>query len=179
MSAVFNPNQTEDNNNIKGETTPMGLDMYLSVATYLHDFKDTPPNERAAYARVLSEAGVAQFTPLHGLPYVTVKLPVSMWKNAYQVHHWLVAHMPDGEDIRDAAREIARSGLEELLALCKQLLEKQNREQANNLLPWPGGVEIRDDWDFYWWNLRVTIRQLEPVLKDPQFVDWDFFYEAS
>jgi len=67
-----------------------------------------------------------------------VKLPVSMWKNAYQVHHWLVAHMPDGEDIRCAAREIARIDLEELLALCKQLLEKKNREQANDLLPWPG-----------------------------------------
>lgn len=158
----------------------MGLDMYLSAATYLDDFETTPPEEKAAYARVLTEVGVVRFKPLHGIRYVTVKLLVATWKDAYQVHDWLIAHTPDGGDIRLAEREIAREDLEKLVALCNQLLRKNDNDEANHLLPWPShGLETKDDWDFYWWNLQVTVKQLGAVLKDPRFVNWEFFYQAS
>lgn len=158
----------------------MGLDMYLSAATYLDDFDNTPSEEKAAYARVLTEVGIARFEPLHGLRFATVKLVVACWKNAYQVHDWLIAQTSDGGDIRLAEREIARQDLVKLTDLCKQLLKEKDRERANELLPAPTScLEGEGGWDFYWWNLEATVRQLEAVLKDPQFAEWEFFYLAS
>jgi hypothetical protein len=83
----------------------MGLDMYLSAGTYLHDFHNTPAGERASCRKVLAEVGVASFQSPTSIPFVTVKLQIADWKNAYQVHHWFIDRARDGEDLRLVAME--------------------------------------------------------------------------
>jgi hypothetical protein len=163
----------------------MGLDMYLKVATYLHNFDNTPPLEKASYQKVLGEVGVGGFKPANSIPYVTVKILFADWKNAYQIHRWLVDNALNVGDVRQAESEIGRDQLQELLILCRQLLGSRDRKAAAKLLPLPKGLfrtkeERQAYWQVdYWLHLEHTIQQLSPVLDDPKFADWEFFYRAS
>ena len=163
----------------------MGLDTYLSVATYLDNFENTTPAERASYRKVLEEVGAGSFSPKHSIPFLTVKLLVAEWKNAYAIHRWIVEHAQDGDDIRATEREIPRECLQELLELCKHLLQKKSRKEAERLLPPPEHLfskreDSEDLWrEGYWWGLKGTIRQMSAVLENPTFDDWEFFYSAS
>ena len=157
--------------------------MYLSTATYLHDFENTPPGERAGYRKVLAEVGVASFQSLTSIPFVTVKLQIADWKNAYQVHQWLIDRACDGEDLRQVEMEVYREDLQELVDLCRRLLEKRDRKDAAASLPPPDNLwRTEEDWrDYYdrcegryWAELEVTVRQLGPVLDNPKFADWEF-----
>ena len=166
----------------------MGLNMYLSAATYLHDFDNTPPGERASYRKVLAEVGVASFQSLTSIPFVTVKLQIADWKNAYQVHRRLIDRACDGDDLRQVEMEVYREDLQELVDLCRRLLEKRVREEAAASLPPPEKLwRTKEDWrdyydrgkGLYWAELEATVRQLEAVLDNPRFDDWEFFYSAS
>jgi hypothetical protein len=171
--------------NTQRKTKTMGLDMYLSIATYLHDWNGTPPEEKASYRKVLAEVGVASFKPLSHIPYVTIKLLIADWKNAYQIHQWLVNRAQDGDDRRQVETEVCREDLQELVDLCKRLLEKRDREEAAASLPPPDDLwDTEEDWnDYYdywrgryWSELVVTAEQLGAVLNNPKFDDWEFFY---
>ena len=159
--------------------------MYLSAATYLHDFDNTPPGERASYHKVLAEVGVASFKPLCHIPYVSVRLLIADWKNCYQIHQWLVDRAQDGDDIRLVQTEVYREDLQELVDLCRRLLVKRDRDEAAASLPPPDNLwRTEEDWrDYYdlgegryWAELKVTVRQLGPVLDNQKFADWEFFY---
>ena len=162
--------------------------MYLSIATYLDGWDGTPPEEKASYRKVLTEVGVASFQPLCHIPYVTVKLLIADWKNAYHIHRWLVDRAQDGDDRRQVETEVCREDLQELVDLCKRLLEKRDREQAAASLPppdnfWDTEQDWRDYYDCYqgayWAQLEVTVKQLGAVLRNPKFDEWEFFYFAS
>jgi len=166
----------------------MGLDMYLSAGTYLHDFHNTPAGERASYRKVLAEVGVTSFQSLTSIPFVTVKLQIADWKNAYQVHQWLIDRAQNGEDLRLVGMEVYREDLQELVHVCKRLLIKRDREEAAAALPPPENLwRTEEDWrDYYdggegryWAELELTVRQLEPALDNPEFAEWEFFYLAS
>jgi hypothetical protein len=158
----------------------MGLDMYLSAAKYAHNFDNSPPEEKALYRKLLAEVGIARFRPIHNMPYICVRLLIASWKNAYQVNNWLVAHALGGEDIRQVDREVEREQLQELMDLCEQLLQQKDRKKAAALLPSPDcWLKTEDDWDYYWFHLEITVKQLGAVLNNQRFDGWEFFYEAS
>ena len=75
--------------------------------------------------------------------------------------------MQDGEDTRQET-EVQREQLQELVALCKRLLKKKDREEAAELLPPLDDVFKTEDeenyyWEeAYWWELKATLRQLGP-----------------
>ena len=162
----------------------MGLDMDLYAVTYLDGFKSAPPEQRAAFRKVTAIVGIAPFTPHDSIPYIAVKLHAADWKNAYHIHRWIVDHMQDGEDTRQET-EVQREQLQELVALCNRLLKKKDREEAAELLPPLNDLFMTEDeenyyWEeAYWWHLKATLRQLGPLLNDPKFNAWEFYYHAT
>ena len=93
-------------------------------------------------------------------------------------------HVQDGEDTRQET-EVQREQLQELVALCKRLLKKKDREEAAELLPPLDDVFKTEDeenyyWEeAYWWELKATLRQLGPLLNDPKSNAWEFYYHAT
>jgi hypothetical protein len=80
---------------------------------------------------------------------------------------------------------LLREQLQELVALCKHLLEKKDRDEAAELLPPMDGLfRTKDDSDYfwreaYWWDLDSTLRQLIPLLNNSKFDDWEFYHHAT
>ena len=48
---------------------------------------------------------------------------VGYWRKANQIHNWFVENIQDGEDDCDYHREVTKEDLEELLDVCKRVLE--------------------------------------------------------
>lgn len=48
---------------------------------------------------------------------------IGYWRKANQIHNWFVETVQDGEDDCDYHREVTEEDLEELLSLCKRVLE--------------------------------------------------------
>src|ERR1035438_1735305 len=163
----------------------MGFDMYLSAVTYLRNCDHTPPSEKESYRQVLSIVGVEEFKPLNSIPYVTVKILFADWKNAYHIHQWLVDHALDAGDVRQVESRVGRDKLQMLLNLCRQLLVDRDCVAAAKLLPLPKGLSRTEEasnaygQECYWRDLEDTVQQLVPVLADPKFADWQFYYLAS
>lgn len=103
---------------------------------------------------------------------------VATWRKANQIHDWFVQNCQGGRD--DCQKTmVSLDNLRELVQLCKTVLE--NKEQAPHLLPTSSGFFFGstnyDDW--YFQDLQNTVDMLEPIIKDPDFQDWWFFYQAS
>jgi hypothetical protein len=157
----------------------MGLDMYLSCVKYAHNSDNSPSDEKASYGKVLAEMGIGGFAPTHEMPFLTVSLLIGNWKNAHQVHDWLIANALNGEDIRLVDQKVERKQLYALMDLCEHLLLKKDRKEASELLPSPGCLTTDEDWGNYWLDLEDTVQQLGIVLHDKRFDAWEFFYQAS
>lgn len=162
----------------------MGLDMDLYAVTYLDNFESSPPEQKAAFLTATAAVGIAPFTSHDSIPHIAVRLHVADWKNAYQIHRWIVDHVQDGEDTRQETA-VVREQLQELVALCKHLLKKKDCEQAAKLLPPVAGLfktkEAREHYweESYWWDLDSTLRQLVPLLSNPKLAKWEFYYHAT
>lgn len=139
----------------------MGLDMYLEGEKYL--FSRGKDREVSA---LLPEFG--------GLPVKKVRAEVAYWRKANQIHSWFVQHVQNGvDDCGDYY--VDRKQLKALRALCKKAL---NSKDASLLEPAEGfffGSTNIDDW--YWDNLKETVKQLNKALKLPE--DISLYYHSS
>jgi len=158
----------------------MGLDMYLSAQTYLDNSRRDPPERKAAYQQVMATVGIESFTPANSIPFLTIRICVADWKNAYHIHRWFVEHVQNGKD-ECIETEVYREQVQELADLCKQLLRSKDCRQAAKSLPLPDGfsLEDADTVEGYWRHLEATAEQLETVLNNPDFDRWDFSYRSS
>ena len=75
---------------------------------------------------------------------------------------------------------VERERLVELLTVCKNVLEKKDKEVAEDLLPTTGGFFFGsteyDEW--YWFQVEQTITILENILAKTDD-NWYFEYQAS
>ncbi len=153
----------------------MGLDQYLSASRYVGGWNHSSDEERALYGDLLSKLGLSpSLNP--GAPSLTVKVNVAYWRKANQIHGWFVANVQDGVDECQVA-DVEREKLVELRDLCKQAIEDKQPLIEPKSGFFFGSMTI-DDW--YWEDLKLTVRQLDAVLNNPVFNDhWTFAYQSS
>lgn len=159
----------------------MGLDMYLKAKKYVnkHDYKqqDSKPKMTQEYINLATLYPELDTGDIYGFE---ISRSIAYWRKANQVHVWFVLHCQGGED---DCREhyVDREQLQELLDLCKKVLDKKDKAYALEHLPpqqgfFFGSTEI-DDW--YWQDITETIVQLSAILENERLKDYDFYYQAS
>ena len=149
----------------------MGLDMYLEAEYYIWS------NENVEVKGI----------DVEGLKLKKIVVDVGYWRKANQIHNWFVENTRNGID--DCQRSyVSRHYLEELLRICKEILENcelvdnetiTNDSIARELLPTQsgfffGGTEY-DEW--YYRDIEETVKILEKALELPKI--WDFYYQSS
>jgi hypothetical protein len=157
----------------------MGLDMYLEARRYVGGWSHSKQQEKDLYAEVLKVIGMPPEHASAHSPSLTVQVNVAYWRKANQIHGWFVKECADGEDECNPA-PASRQKLQELVGVCKSLLESRDKEKALKLLPpqegfFFGTYEV-DEW--YWQDLRDTVEQVERALQLDED-KWDFIYQAS
>ena len=155
----------------------MGLDMYLTAKRYMskHFDKDDVARQ-AAIAEQFPELKGRADRWGDGSPVKEVSIEAAYWRKANAIHKWFVDNVQDGED-NCAPYYVSREKLEELRALCQQVLDF--RHLATDKLPpqqgfFFGTAEVND---FYFQDLEDTIRMINEALTLPP--NWDFEYRAS
>ncbi len=98
----------------------MGLDMYLSAHKYVGDWKHSPKEEKDAYKKVMTGAGMPGFR-CDGAPSVSVNVTVAYWRKANHIHAWFVEKTQEGKDECQESY-VSREQLAELVAECKRIL---------------------------------------------------------
>jgi len=161
----------------------MSLNIDLYAAICLDGHEKSPPAHRDKFAKVIDLVGLAPFTPVDSIPYVSVKLHVADWSHAYNLWQWFAEHGETGEASFEETR-ISREDLQQLLEICQRLLVRRNRKEAQAALPLPPGQfkrkkEEDEYWrEYFWPHVEMTVQQLGPILTNPKFTKaWEFRYK--
>lgn len=140
----------------------MGLDMYLTAERYFWNDEEKP------HLDCIPE----------GYQTKTVTVQVAYWRKANAVHRWFVDNIQDGKD-ECLAHFAPREKLLELCQLCQKVLD--DPDQAAELLPTTNGFFFGttdyDEW--YFADLKETIRQITAALAIFPENQWDFEYRSS
>ena len=157
----------------------MGLDMYLYKQTYVQNWDHMKPEERIEIILSKNTKGINP----DKISYIIEK--VGYWRKANAIHGWIVEKCADGVD---ECQEIhmPKQKLNELLQLCCSILGEESEEErtkaALEKLPptsgfFFGSAKAGDEW--YVEDLKNTIRILEEVLAETDFVESKIIYQAS
>lgn len=159
----------------------MGLDQYLEARKYVAGYSHRPIDEQNEYEETLNAVGLsrADLSP-EASPFATLNVSVAYWRKANQIHRWFIDnHAPEGvDDCRPFG--VSRDDLLELVSLCKQV--RDDNSKAGELLPVSEGGFFFGSYEYDEWyfkDVENTIEQLELILNNPKFMDYDFFYQAS
>lgn len=152
----------------------MGLDMYLTKRVSVKG-KEGNVN--------LSEIGIVNFWDEEGDLIInpakmdSIILDIAYWRKANQIHRWFVTNCQDGKD-DCGLHEVSKEQLEELLSLCKTVLE--NPEKAPELLPTTSGFFFgnTDYGDYYTEDIQNTINMLQQELDNPDPEGY-YYYQSS
>ncbi len=150
----------------------MGLDMYLSAKVELGKYcsKDLKGKDEEI-RKILPEMFKSG-----NLDSLDIKFEVGYWRKANHIHQWFVEKCQEGKDECQNSW-VSRERLRELLELCKKVLK--NKKLAKKELPAPVGFFFGGtDYDeYYFGDLKETIKIIEKCLKLPDY--WDFEYHSS
>jgi len=164
----------------------MGLDMYLSAKKHVEkiDWKkldrdnditmDSPEVVNSLFNEIVNTAGLEDVA--HGIYGVEVSVTCAYWRKCNQIHAWFVNNVQGGED-NCGEYYVPKEKLMELLAICQQALFKKDP----CLLPpqtgfFFGSTDI-DEW--YWADIKDTIKQLKHVLELSEKSKLSFYYTSS
>lgn len=154
----------------------MGLDMYLRarlhVSQYFNDeWKEEVKGLTVPWPGVSNAPG-----------YFSMELEkiVAYWRKANAIHKWFVDNCAKGEDNCQRV-PVDTSELEQLVRICKLLLEDKDPDKAKEMLPpqpgfFFGSTEV-DEW--YWQDLEETVKQIEAILSHEEVHRFDYTYQAS
>jgi hypothetical protein len=165
----------------------MGLDMYLSARKHVNkidweklDRSNGSVNYAAAtipqWNDVVNAAGVATLVDEDSIYGVDVSVNVAYWRKSNQIHNWFVINVQRGED--DCGEYyVSNNKIKELLETCRQALFNKDP----NLLPpregfFFGSTDV-DEW--YWNDIKNTIKQLKRLTELPDFEQLSFYYQSS
>jgi hypothetical protein len=94
----------------------MGLDMYLYRKTFVQNWDHHTPDERHKF---FIEGPQAEYIKPERITYIVEQ--VAYWSKANQIHRWFIENVQGGKD--DCGEyHVEPEKLQELLALCKQVL---------------------------------------------------------
>jgi len=164
----------------------MGLDMYLSAKKHVEkiDWKkldrdngltmDSPEVVNSLFNEIVTTAGLENVA--HGIYGAEVSVTCAYWRKSNQIHAWFVDNVQGGED--DCGEYyVSQDKLRELLTTCQQALFKKD---PSLLQPregfFFGGTDI-DEW--YWNDIKDTIKQLKHVLELSEKSKLSFYYTSS
>ena len=156
----------------------MGLDMYLYRREYVSGWENTfisdKPGMTDLYKSIVDYFEVD--TPESG-PFVYVDICVAYWRKANAIHKWFC----DLDGGKDECQNIyvTMDRLLELRDLCQRVLNDPSL--AEELLPSQSGFFFGstdyDDW--YITDLKLTIDQIDRILKPIKSDYAEFIYRAS
>lgn len=164
----------------------MGLDMYLSARKYVDkidwsvlDRQDESDYAAATYPQwnnIVEAAGMSNIADKNDIYGVHVSVNAAYWRKANQIHKWFVDNVQDGED-NCQEYYVSHSQLKELLATAQQALFKKD---PSELPPSAGFFFGSYDIDeYYWGQIKNTIKQLSKLTELPNFRDLSFYYQSS
>ncbi|MFZ9741704.1 MAG: hypothetical protein ACO3CQ_07420 [Candidatus Nanopelagicaceae bacterium] len=164
----------------------MGLDMYLSARKHVEkiDWNKLDRSNGIDYSAatfpqwndVVNAAGVATLVDEDSIYGVDVSVNVAYWRKSNQIHNWFVINVQRGED--DCGEYyVSHNKLKELLDTCREALSNKDP----NLLPpregfFFGSTDV-DEW--YWADIKDTIKQLDNLVNLPDFERLSFYYQSS
>lgn len=159
----------------------MGLDMYLEARKFVSGYAHRPLDEQNEYEETLAVLGLtrADFSP-EASPFGTISVSVAYWRKANQIHAWFINnHAPDGVDDCRPFLVGGKVELKVLRDLCKQVLD--DHDKAEELLPPSQGFFFGSyEYDeYYFSDLTNTVEQLDKLLANPKFDNFEFVYHAS
>ena len=164
----------------------MGLDMYLHARKYVEKINwekldrdndisfDSPEVVNPLWKDIVDIAGVSNVaTDIYG---VNVDVTCAYWRKANQIHAWFVDNVQQGED--DCGDYyVSHEKLKELRETCRQALFAKDP----SLLQPRGGFFFGntdiDEW--YWRDIKDTIKKLDRIFKLPEFDKLSFYYTSS
>ena len=164
----------------------MGLDMYLSARKHIAktDWNKLDRDNGVDYAAatfpqfndVVESAGVATLVDMNSIYGLDVSVNVAYWRKANAIHGWFVNNVQGGED-NCGEYYVSNDKIRELVRVCTLALTNKDP----NLLPpadgfFFGSTDI-DEW--YWYGLKDTIDQLQPLIDRPDFDNLSFYYQSS
>jgi hypothetical protein len=153
----------------------MGLDMYLTKETYIG----------AEYAHRQIDGTIfitkeGKRIPINFNQISEITESVAYWRKANAIHKWFVDNVQEGQDDCGKYR-VTIEQLKQLVKICKTVLKDHSK--AGELLPpqsgfFFGSTDI-DEW--YFEDLKSTIKQLTPIIKDYPSEDFDvtIYYQSS
>jgi len=161
----------------------MGLDMYLSASKYLGNWEHSNEEEKAAFRKVADALEITDST-CDESPSITVDLTVGYWRKANAIHNWFVHNAQDGVDNCEK-HYVSREKLTELLETCEEVLKAKGKPNQKDIvtseLPPQGGFFFgsTDIDESYWEDVELTISQIENILNNKKFENFDFYYQSS
>lgn len=164
----------------------MGLDMYLSAKKYVEKInwsaiRDSDSMDYAAatfpqWNSIVEIADMSHIADVNDIYGVSVSVNAAYWRKANQIHKWFVDNVQDGND-NCGEYYVSHTQLKELLTTCRQaLLNKDPKELQPSAGFFFGTYDIDE---YYWGQIKNTIRQLDRLVKLPDFENLSFYYSSS
>lgn len=153
----------------------MGLDMYLTKETYIG----------AEYAHRQIDGTIfitkeGKRIPINFNQISEITESVAYWRKANAIHKWFVDNVQEGNDDCGKYR-VTIEQLKQLVKICKTVLKDHSK--AGELLPPQSGFFFgsTDIDEYYFEDLKSTIKQLTPIIKDCPSEDFDttIYYQSS
>lgn len=172
----------------------MGLDMYLYARKYVSgvDYgRDSSGqfsmSENPELDTVINIIGLNRDDLEQNLPSAVIGVKVLQWRKANAIHDWFVNNVQAGED-NCKEHYVSREKLEELLSTLGEVLDiKNNRHNGDptitveDLLPTAQGFFFgSEEYDEYYWSeVERTYEEINALLNNEKFQDFDFEYSSS
>lgn len=164
----------------------MGLDMYLSARKYvnkvdwkvLHDNHelsyDSPEAILPEFQSIVDTAGLSDLaTDVQG---TQVSVTCAYWRKANQIHNWFVTNVQNNVD--DCGEYyVSKDKLTELRELCRKTLFEKNPQLLQTREGFFFGSTDIDQ--YYWEDIKHTIKKLDKVINHKDFNDLSFYYQSS
>ena len=154
----------------------MGLDMHLKASKYISGWEHSGLNAPKQFKSVLRAGEIPVSCVTDEAPSLEVTFNVAYWRKANAIHAWFVQECQEGIDECQTSY-VPREKLEELRDLCAQVLATKNYKLLEPQSGFFFGSTEINEW--YWNDLKDTVKKLTAILNDPALKDCSFYYRSS
>jgi hypothetical protein len=151
----------------------MGLDMYLTKKIYIGSKYEHRNVEANVDIKV--NGNVININPKK-ISYILEE--AAYWRKANHIHLWFVENVQDGED--DCGDyDVSITRLNELVAICEQVLAKKDNAFSEANLPTQAGFFFGDTEysEYYYEDVADTIKMLNGAMEGIDENDYNISFE--
>ena len=155
----------------------MGLDMYLTKKIYIganYEHRNVEANVDIKVNGNAININPKKISEIHE--------SAAYWRKANHIHQWFVDNVQNGED--DCGYyDVSITRLNELVAICEQVLEKKDNAFSEANLPTQAGFFFGDTEysEYYYKDVADTIQMLNEAMEGVNENDYEvsFEYQSS